>query len=67
MSSELAADARLYSAHAQVFGPLRIGDKTTIAPGARVTRNVPDRALVAGDPARVVFRGYDNAKILPGG
>lgn len=54
-------------AHARVFGPLRIGDGTTIAPGARVTRDVPERALVAGDPGRVVFRGYDNQKIRPGG
>lgn len=52
-------------AHARVYGPLRIGNGTTIAPGARVTRDVPGGALVAGDPARVVLRGYDNSKILP--
>jgi serine O-acetyltransferase len=52
-------------AHARIFGAVRVGDGTTIAPGARVMRNVPDKALVAGDPARVVFRGYDNTQILP--
>jgi serine O-acetyltransferase len=52
-------------AHARVFGSVSIGDGATIAPGARVTRNVPAAALVAGDPARVVFRGYDNTQILP--
>jgi serine O-acetyltransferase len=52
-------------AHAKIIGPLRVGDSATIAPGARITRNVPPRALVVGDPGRVVFRGYDNTSILP--
>jgi serine O-acetyltransferase len=49
--------------HARIFGPLRIGDDTTIAPGARVSRDVPQGAIVAGDPGRVVFRGYHRDKI----
>jgi serine O-acetyltransferase len=53
-------------AHARIFGPIHIGDGATIAPGARVTKDVPSRALVVGDPARVVFREYDNSGILPG-
>jgi serine O-acetyltransferase len=52
-------------AHARITGPVKVGEGVTIAPGARVTRNVPDRALVVGDPGRVVFRGYDNTQILP--
>ena len=51
-------------AHARIVGPVRISDGATIAPGAHVTRNVPGRALVVGDPGRVVF-GYDNAPIMP--
>ncbi len=58
-------DGAWIGAHARIFGPVRIGNGVTIAPGARVTRNVPDRALVAGDPGRVVLRGYDNSRILP--
>lgn len=54
-------------AHAKISGPIHIGDGVTIAPGARVTKNVPSNALVAGDPGRVVFRGYSNARILPRG
>jgi serine O-acetyltransferase len=54
-------------AHAKVHGPMSVGDGATIAPGARVLKNVPGRALVVGDPARVVFRGYDNRTILPRG
>jgi serine O-acetyltransferase len=52
-------------AHARIFGPAKIGAGATIAPGARVSRNVPDHALVAGDPGRVIFRNYDNTRILP--
>lgn len=58
-------DGAWIGAHARIMGPVRLGDGVTIAPGARVTRNVPDRALVAGDPGRVVLKGYDNSRILP--
>jgi serine O-acetyltransferase len=58
-------DGAWIGAHARITGPVRVGNGVTIAPGARVTRNVPDRAFVVGDPGRVVFRGYDNTQILP--
>jgi serine O-acetyltransferase len=60
-------DAVWIGAHARIMGPVTVGDGATIAPGAQVGRNVPPRALVVGDPARVVFRGYDNTRILPRG
>jgi serine O-acetyltransferase len=52
-------------AHAEILSPIAVGDGATIAPGARVIKDVPKNALVAGDPARVVFRRYDNTAILP--
>lgn len=51
--------------HAKVLGPVRVGDGATIAPGARVTKAIPARGFVVGDPGRVVFRGYDNRQIQP--
>ena len=51
-------------AHAQVWGAIEVGDGATVAPGARLNRNVPATALVVGDPGRVVAR-YDNSPILP--
>lgn len=54
-------------AHARVRGPVTIGDGATIAPAACVTRAVPRRGLVVGDPARLVFPGFDNASIQPRG
>ena len=51
-------------AHARVLGPIVVADGATIAAGAHVARDVPPRALVAGNPARVVRWGYDNTVIL---
>jgi len=51
-------------AHAQVLGSIVVADGATIAAGAHVARDVPPRALVAGNPARVVRWGYDNTVIL---
>lgn len=52
-------------AHATITGHVRVGSGATVAPGARVIRDLPERALVVGNPGRVVFRGYDNTQILP--
>ncbi|MHB8813206.1 MAG: serine O-acetyltransferase [Steroidobacteraceae bacterium] len=54
-------------AHATVLGPVSIGDGATIGPGSRVIRAVPERALVLGNPARIVFRAFDNSGIQPHG
>lgn len=52
-------------AHAKVFGPVKVGAHATIAPGARVTKDVPSHSLIVGDPGRIVSRRYDNSHILP--
>jgi serine acetyltransferase len=52
-------------AHAKIFGPVKVGAHATIAPGARVTKDVPRESLVVGDPGRIVSRRYDNSGILP--
>jgi serine O-acetyltransferase len=53
-------------AHAKIFGPVKVGSGATIAPGAHVTKNVPERSLIVGSPGRVISRCYDNTQILPG-
>jgi sugar O-acyltransferase (sialic acid O-acetyltransferase NeuD family) len=53
-------------AGAVVLPPIRIGENAVISAGSVVTRNVADRTLVAGNPARVVRRkiaGYQNAGV----
>jgi serine O-acetyltransferase len=52
-------------AHAKILAPVTVGDGATIAPGARVIRNVPKQSLAVGDPARIVSRSYDNRRLLP--
>jgi serine O-acetyltransferase len=60
---QIGADVWI-GAHAQVSGAIQVGDRATVAPGAKLNRNVPPYALVVGDPARIVLR-YDNSPILP--
>jgi serine O-acetyltransferase len=45
-------------------GPITVGDGVTVANGAMVSRSVPPRCLVAGNPARVAMQGYDNAALF---
>jgi serine O-acetyltransferase len=51
-------------ANVQIVGAYRIGTGTTVSAGAVIRRNIPDKALCLGDPARVVMRNYDNRSIL---
>jgi len=45
--------------HAIILGKITIGDDALISPGAVVLRSVPPRAVVLGNPARVV--SYDGS------
>lgn len=51
-------------AHANIVGPITIGDGVTISAGCHITRDLPARVLVAGNPARVTLRDYDNSRLL---
>lgn len=48
---------------AVISGAIRVGDGATIATAAVVSRDVPDGALVAGNPGRVVLKDYDNGSL----
>lgn len=47
-----------------VYGAITIGDDVTIMPGSILSRDVPDRCLVGGNPARVVMQNYDSGQLL---
>jgi serine O-acetyltransferase len=49
--------------HARIEG-CTIGDRATISAGAAVCKDVESMNLVAGNPARVVAKNYDNNEIL---
>ena len=42
---------------AAILGPINIGDDVLIGANAVVTRSMPARAVVAGNPARVISKG----------
>lgn len=46
-----------------IAGPLTIGDGATILPGSYLTNSVPPRAVVKGNPARVVRGNFDNTAL----
>lgn len=49
---------------ATICGAITVGDGSTISAGAVLTKSVPARSLVAGNPARVIAADYDNSLIL---
>jgi serine O-acetyltransferase len=52
---------------AAVIGPVTVGDDALIGPGAVVTRSVPARAVVVGNPARILsYRGSFDLIAYPG-
>jgi len=46
-----------------IYGHLSIGDGATVLPGSVVSINVPAGAVVAGNPASIVRREFDNAPL----
>jgi serine O-acetyltransferase len=49
---------------ATISGDITIGDGVTISAGSVVSRSIPDGALVAGNPGRVIQADYDNSAML---
>jgi serine O-acetyltransferase len=49
---------------ATLTGPIHIGDGAVIAAGTGVSRDIPARALVVGNPGRVVDANYDSGPII---
>jgi serine acetyltransferase len=45
-----------------IYGALTIGDGATLLPGTVLTRSVPPRVAIQGNPARVISRNFDNRK-----
>lgn len=43
-----------------IAGKLHVGDGATILPGSYLTASVPPRAVVQGNPAKVIQQNFDN-------
>ena len=50
-----------------IYGAISIGDGVTILPGSVLAKSIPPRAVVMGNPARVVMRGFDNRVLCSSG
>jgi serine acetyltransferase len=46
-----------------IYGEITIGDGASILPGSVLSMSVPARALVGGNPAVIVQRDFDNARL----
>lgn len=51
-------------AHSRIEGPIVVGDRATIAAGAKITGDVGEDCLMLGNPARLCQRNYDNSAFL---
>jgi serine O-acetyltransferase len=47
-----------------IAGTITVGNRVTIASGSMLSKDVPDNALVMGNPARVIDLNYDNSHLL---
>ena len=49
-----------------IFGRIIVGDGTTILPGTIISKNLPPKVTVAGNPGRIILRDSDNSEIIFG-
>jgi serine acetyltransferase len=49
---------------ALIYGNVRVGEGATVLPDTVLSKNVPDRAVVRGNPARIVRRDFDNTPLF---
>lgn len=48
------------ASHTQIIGNVKIGNNVMIGAGSIVTKDIPDNAVVVGNPARII--NYDAIK-----
>ncbi len=49
-------DNVVIGAHAQIIGPVKIGDNSRVGAGSVVVNDVPDNCVVVGVPGKVVYK-----------
>lgn len=50
--------------HAHIIGPISISSHATISAGANVNKDIPSNCLVAGAPARIINKNFNNIELL---
>lgn len=46
-----------------LYGNIEVGNGATVLPGTVLTKSIPPNTLVAGNPARVLNRNFDNSRL----
>lgn len=46
-----------------IYGEITIGDGATVLPGTVLTKSIPPRSVVKGNPARIVARDFENSRL----
>jgi serine O-acetyltransferase len=49
-----------------IFGKIEVGNNTTILPGTVLSKSIPDKVTVGGNPGRIILRNTDNDELLHG-
>ncbi len=47
-----------------ISGGIKIGSNSTISAGSIISKDIPERCLVGGNPGRVIMNDYDNSPIM---
>jgi serine acetyltransferase len=47
-----------------IYGAINIGNDVTIISGCVLSRSVPERCLVGGNPGRIILLEYDNSRLF---
>ncbi|MCJ7978025.1 hypothetical protein KXU33_20270, partial [Aeromonas veronii] len=58
-STPVIGNGVIFGAGVIVIGDIKIGDDVILGAGAVVTRSVPARAVVAGNPARIIREDHE--------
>ena len=54
LGTPVIGDNVIIGPHSVIIGPISIGSNVSIGAGTVVVKNVPDNAVVAGNPARII-------------
>ena len=49
--------------HSVIYGNIHVGDGATIMPNTVLTKSIPEKVVVQGNPARIVMRNFDNSAL----
>lgn len=64
MGRPVIGDNVLIESNSLIYGNIRVGNGTIIREGTILSKSVPDRCVVQGNPGRVVTRNHDNTDML---